>query len=48
MKLPARRVEHKIDYLGGILLGVVSTAVILLATWGGTQYQLGLVAGHRR
>ncbi len=39
MKLPARRVEHKIDYLGGILLGVVSTAVILLATWGGTQYQ---------
>ncbi len=41
MKLPARRVEHKIDYLGGILLGVVSTAVILLATWGGTQYQWG-------
>jgi EmrB/QacA subfamily drug resistance transporter len=41
MNLPARRVEHKIDYLGGILLGVVSTAVILLATWGGTQYQWG-------
>ena len=39
MKLPARRVEHKIDYLGGVLLGVVATAVILLATWGGTQYQ---------
>src|SRR5258708_35443206 len=38
MKLPARRVEHRIDYLGGVLLGVVSTAVILLATWGGTQY----------
>ena len=41
MNLPARRVEHKIDYLGGILLGVVSTAIILLATWGGTQYQWG-------
>jgi len=41
MKLPARRVEHRIDYLGGILLGVISTAVILLATWGGTQYQWG-------
>ena len=41
MNLPARRVQHKIDYLGGILLGVVSTSVILLATWGGTQYQWG-------
>jgi EmrB/QacA subfamily drug resistance transporter len=41
MKLPARRVEHKIDYLGGILLGVVSTSIILLATWGGTQYRWG-------
>jgi EmrB/QacA subfamily drug resistance transporter len=41
MNLPRRRVEHKIDYLGGILLGVVSTAVILLATWGGTEYQWG-------
>jgi EmrB/QacA subfamily drug resistance transporter len=41
MKLPARRVEHRIDYLGGILLGVVTTSVILIATWGGTQYQWG-------
>jgi EmrB/QacA subfamily drug resistance transporter len=38
LKLPARRVTHKIDYLGGILLGVVSTAIILVATWGGTEY----------
>jgi EmrB/QacA subfamily drug resistance transporter len=38
MKLPARRVEHRIDYAGGILLGVVATSVILLATWGGTEY----------
>jgi len=38
LKLPARRVEHRIDYLGGILLGVVATAIILVATWGGTEY----------
>src|SRR6516165_7838773 len=50
LHLPARRVEHRIDYLGGALLGVVSTAVILVATWGGTEYRwtsapvIGLVA----
>ena len=38
LKLPARRVAHRIDYLGGILLGVVATAIILVATWGGTEY----------
>jgi EmrB/QacA subfamily drug resistance transporter len=38
MNLPRRRVEHRIDYLGGILLGVGATAIILLATWGGTEY----------
>jgi len=39
LHLPARRVEHRIDYLGGALLGIVSTAVILVATWGGTEYR---------
>ncbi len=39
MHLPSRRVKHRIDYLGGILLGVVATAIILLATWGGTEYR---------
>jgi EmrB/QacA subfamily drug resistance transporter len=43
LKLPARRVEHKIDYLGGILLGVIATAIILVATWGGTEYSWGSV-----
>ncbi|MBO0820059.1 MAG: MFS transporter, partial [Nocardiopsaceae bacterium] len=43
LKLPKRRVEHRIDYLGGILLGVVSTAIILIATWGGSQYAWGSV-----
>jgi EmrB/QacA subfamily drug resistance transporter len=41
MKLPSRRQEHRIDYAGGILLGVVATAIILLATWGGTEYAWG-------
>ncbi len=50
LKLPARRVEHRIDYLGGVLLGVIATAVILVATWGGTEYRwtstpmVGLIA----
>jgi EmrB/QacA subfamily drug resistance transporter len=39
LKLPARRVKHRIDYLGGALLGIVATAIILVATWGGTEYR---------
>jgi EmrB/QacA subfamily drug resistance transporter len=35
---PVRRVEHRIDYLGGVLLAIVATAIILIATWGGTEY----------
>jgi len=38
LHMPARRVEHRIDYLGGALLGVIATSVILVATWGGTEY----------
>jgi EmrB/QacA subfamily drug resistance transporter len=38
LHLPAKRVNHKVDYLGGSLLAVAVTALILLATWGGTQY----------
>jgi EmrB/QacA subfamily drug resistance transporter len=50
LHMPARRVEHRIDWLGGILLGVIATSVILVATWGGTEYRwasapvLGLIA----
>src|ERR1700726_1952240 len=43
LKLPARRVEHRIDYLGGVLLGVIATAIILVATWGGSAYSWGSV-----
>jgi EmrB/QacA subfamily drug resistance transporter len=39
LHLPKRRVKHRIDYLGGVLLAVVSTAIILIATWGGTEYR---------
>src|ERR1700691_3468267 len=36
LKVPAHKVGHRIDYLGGSLLAVAATALILLATWGGT------------
>ena len=35
------RVKHKIDYLGGGLLALAATSLILLATWGGTEYRWG-------
>ena len=43
LHMPARKVEHKVDYLGGSLLAVAATTLILLATWGGTQYAWGSV-----
>src|SRR5260370_418493 len=43
LHVPAKEVEHKVDYVGGTLLGVAVTALILLATWGGTQYAWGSV-----
>ncbi len=39
LHLPARRVGHKVDYLGGGLLALAATALTLLATWGGTEYR---------
>jgi EmrB/QacA subfamily drug resistance transporter len=41
LHVPAKKVSHKVDYLGGTLLAVAATALILLATWGGTQYAWG-------
>ncbi len=35
---PRSAVKHKIDYLGAALLAVAATALVLLASWGGTQY----------
>lgn len=52
LHLPRHRVSHRIDYAGASLLAVGTTALVLLATWGGSQYAwdsaqiigLGLVA----
>ena len=41
LHLPARRVSHRVDYLGGGLLAVAATSLVLLATWGGTEYPWG-------
>jgi EmrB/QacA subfamily drug resistance transporter len=43
LHLPARRVNHRIDYLGGVVLAIAATALVLLATWGGTEYTWGSV-----
>ncbi len=38
MRLPRRRIEAKIDYLGAALLGIGVVAITLVASWGGNQY----------
>jgi EmrB/QacA subfamily drug resistance transporter len=38
LHLPYRKIPHKIDYLGAGVLAVAVTAIVLLTTWGGTQY----------
>ncbi|KAB1906102.1 MDR family MFS transporter [Micromonospora sp. AMSO31t] len=50
MHLPKYRTEHKIDWLGAALLSVGITAIVLVTTWGGNEYDwtspqiLGLAA----
>jgi EmrB/QacA subfamily drug resistance transporter len=39
LHMPRRKVQHKIDYLGAGLLAVAVTAIVLLTTWGGSQYK---------
>jgi EmrB/QacA subfamily drug resistance transporter len=41
LHLPKRRTEHRIDWTGAALLGVGITALVLITTWGGTQYAWG-------
>jgi EmrB/QacA subfamily drug resistance transporter len=41
LHLPKSRIHHQIDYLGAALLGSGVTAIILLTTWGGSQYAWG-------
>ena len=41
LHLPVHRVPHKIDYLGAAVLAVGATAIVLVTTWGGSQYAWG-------
>jgi EmrB/QacA subfamily drug resistance transporter len=38
LHLPKRRIEHRVDYLGAAILAVGTTAIVLVSTWGGTEY----------
>ncbi|MFG1950226.1 MDR family MFS transporter [Micromonospora sp. NPDC048830] len=50
LHLPKYRTEHRIDWLGAALLSVGITAIVLITTWGGNEYDwvspqiLGLAA----
>jgi EmrB/QacA subfamily drug resistance transporter len=41
LHLPRLKVQHKIDYLGAAVLAVGATAIVLVTTWGGSQYAWG-------
>ncbi|MFF7647502.1 DHA2 family efflux MFS transporter permease subunit [Streptomyces canus] len=51
LKLPKPRVRPRLDLLGALLLAAASTCLVLLTSWGGTEYAwdsrviLGLGAG---
>ncbi|MGV9695892.1 MFS transporter [Streptomyces sp. NPDC003470] len=51
LELPRPRVKPRLDYLGALLLAAASTCLVLLTSWGGTEYAwdstviLGLAAG---
>ena len=41
LHLPYRKIQHKIDYPGAAVLAIATTAIVLLTTWGGSQYAWG-------
>jgi EmrB/QacA subfamily drug resistance transporter len=41
LHLPKKRTEHRIDWWGSALLAIAITGLVLLTTWGGTQYAWG-------
>jgi EmrB/QacA subfamily drug resistance transporter len=43
LHLPRRRSEHRIDWLGAGLLTVAITSLVLITTWGGSEYAWGSV-----
>jgi EmrB/QacA subfamily drug resistance transporter len=38
LHLPKRRTEHRIDYLGAAILAIAATSIVLVTTWGGSEY----------
>ena len=47
LHIPRTRVRHQIDWMGTALLSAGVTSIILLTTWGGTQYPWGSRSDHR-
>jgi EmrB/QacA subfamily drug resistance transporter len=41
LHLPRHKIQHTIDYLGAVVLAVGATAIVLVTTWGGSQYAWG-------
>ena len=41
LHLPKKRAQARIDYLGAALLTVGITSIVLVTTWGGTEYAWG-------
>ncbi|MDW4905414.1 MFS transporter [Streptomyces sp. ADMS] len=41
LRLPKPAVKARLDLLGALLLGVASTCLVLLTSWGGTEYAWG-------
>jgi EmrB/QacA subfamily drug resistance transporter len=38
LRLPFRRLQHRIDYLGALLLVAGASSLLLVMVWGGSQY----------
>jgi EmrB/QacA subfamily drug resistance transporter len=41
LRSSTQRVQHNVDYLGATVLSAAVTALVLMLTWGGTQYAWG-------
>jgi EmrB/QacA subfamily drug resistance transporter len=41
LRLPYRRIRHRIDYLGAALVMSGATCLLLVTVWGGTEYAWG-------
>jgi EmrB/QacA subfamily drug resistance transporter len=41
LHLPRKRVEHKIDWWGALVIALGASSIVLLTSWGGSQYAWG-------